>query len=735
MPNACSARAWSWASALDGYRYNARALASRLSTSSVGSWKHSDLPDAVPVVTIVGPAHAACTACAWWEYSRSMPRAASAPATAGCSSSGSATAFPGRRFSAACMTSRSSSRPARSSSSHGWMSRTTLTSSDARRSDGPAEPGQGKSAAEQQEQQRAAGEGHRDLLLDLLGGEPRAEARVDLLELRGVGGLVEAALADAGDLLERLRVRWDLDPRGQAEGVLDLDLAVGRAERDREDRDAGLAGLLGDLDGADAALGVLAVGEQYEHGRQPPRARAVGVRDRRLRRLEAALEAESHRGAADRRQAIQRAAHGGAVGRRRRAHLGEVRERDEAEPEGLRQLVGEPLGRVDRRRDPVRLDVGGVHRAGDVGDHHHRRRALGRRDRALRAGERHDQRGEREQEQQRRDVAAQARPRRDEVRHQRRVGEGRGLAALAGLHRRIHERGERHEHEADQQDGLAEAHAACSGPEGASGTAAFRRATTAARDGAPARSAASPRRRWWANSRSQSPSVDSTTWSAPARRSDAATCSRSAAAAAAKRSRTLRREVLTGTWRPVSGSITQMSPIGVSCCSRGSRISTAITPWRPRSERSGPSQSGAPRKSETTTTSPRARASAATLVTAAPTDVPPAPSPPGSRRSSLSSPSRPSRPWRGLSTRGSPPPKASTPRRLPRRVATCPTASATPSATSALRRSAVPKLMEADTSSTSQHVSARSPTCTRTCGSLMRAVTFQSMWRTSSPGR
>ena len=58
----------------------------------------------------------------------------------------------------------------------------------------------------------------------------------------------------------------------------------------------------------------------------------------------------------------------------------------------------------------------------------------------------------------------------------------------------------------------------------------------------------------------------------------------------------------------------------------------------------------------------------------------------------------------------------------------------TPSATSALRRSAVPKLMEAETSSTSHAVIARSPTWTRTCGSRKRAVTFQSMKRTSSPG-
>ena len=84
--------------------------------------------------------------------------------------------------------------------------------------------------------------------------------------------------------------------------------------------------------------------------------------------------------------------------------------------------------------------------------------------------------------------------------------------------------------------------------------------------------------------------------------------------------------------------------------------------------------------------------------------------------------------------RAPPPPKPTTPSRLPRRVATWPIASATPSATSALRRSAVPNVIEAEVSSTSHVVSARSPTCTRTCGSRMRAVTFQSMCRTSSPG-
>jgi hypothetical protein len=45
------------------------------------------------------------------------------------------------------------------------------------------------------------------------------------------------------------------------------------------------------------------------------------------------------------------------------------------------------------------------------------------------------------------------------------------------------------------------------------------------------------------------------------------------------------------------------------------------------------------------------------------------------------------------------------------------------------------EVIEAETSSSSHAVIARSPTCTRTCGSRIRAVTFQSMWRTSSPGR
>ena len=153
----------------------------------------------------------------------------------------------------------------------------------------------------------------------------------------------------------------------------------------------------------------------------------------------------------------------------------------------------------------------------------------------------------------------------------------------------------------------------------------------------------------------------------------ARTSSRSAAAACceARRGPRLRR-VSTWTWRPVSGSTSQRSPAGTSCCSRGSTISTAITPWRARRACSGVSQSRSPRKSETITTRPRWRPSAAALSSAAPSEVAPAPRRSASRRSSASSASRPIRPWRGRMMRGSPPPKASTPSRLPRRVATWP---------------------------------------------------------------
>ena len=62
------------------------------------------------------------------------------------------------------------------------------------------------------------------------------------------------------------------------------------------------------------------------------------------------------------------------------------------------------------------------------------------------------------------------------------------------------------------------------------------------------------------------------------------------------------------------------------------------------------------------------------------------------------------------------------------------TASVAPTATSALRRSAVPNAIDGERSSAIHVTSTRSASCTRTCGSPVRAVTFQSIRRTSSPG-
>ena len=111
--------------------------------------------------------------------------------------------------------------------------------------------------------------------------------------------------------------------------------------------------------------------------------------------------------------------------------------------------------------------------------------------------------------------------------------------------------------------------------------------------------------------------------------------------------------------------------------------------------------------------------------------------PPRAARSASvrSRPSMPLRPPAGGLTDGlARPPKAMTPSRSERRATKRPTTRAAPSATSALRRSAVPKCIEAERSRSSHAVSWRSGTSSRTCGTPLRAVAFQSMRRTSSPG-
>ena len=204
-------------------------------------------------------------------------------------------------------------------------------------------------------------------------------------------------------------------------------------------------------------------------------------------------------------------------------------------------------------------------------------------------------------------------------------------------------------------------------------------------------------------------------------------------------SRSRRLPVSTRSCRPVSGSTTTTSPTSGKVSSAVSRTSQTMTSLRTASSRRAPLQSRGPRRSLTTTISARSRACRRVRESASPSlsgdsGIVKSSGRSATSRTCRSTPTRPTRPWRGGTKSGSGWPCVSSPRRLPRRLATWPTASTTPSATSALRRSAVPKPIECEASNRSQVVSARSATCSRTCGSFMRAVAFQSIRRTSSPG-
>ena len=96
--------------------------------SSTGRLKASDLPLAVPVVTIVCPRRLSSNTSAWCDQSASMPAAPSASATAGCSSAGSPVGTPRRGSSRETATTWSSSAVS-SSESQRYEVRVELTSS------------------------------------------------------------------------------------------------------------------------------------------------------------------------------------------------------------------------------------------------------------------------------------------------------------------------------------------------------------------------------------------------------------------------------------------------------------------------------------------------------------------------------------------------------------------------------------------------------------------------------
>ena len=186
--------------------------------------------------------------------------------------------------------------------------------------------------------------------------------------------------------------------------------------------------------------------------------------------------------------------------------------------------------------------------------------------------------------------------------------------------------------------------------------------------------------------------------------------------------------------RPVSGSTSHRPPTSGIDSSRGSRTSITAVSCRWAHLASERRQSRGPRRSDTTTTTPRlrsdpeARDSAGANAASAPSV------PDGSVRIVSSAPRRARRPPWAAMLRGCVSPNVVSARRAPRRVQRCATARTTPSATSVFRRSAVPKFIEADRSSSNSVVTERSATRTRTCGAPVRAVTFHSIQRTSSPG-
>ena len=172
---------------------------------------------------------------------------------------------------------------------------------------------------------------------------------------------------------------------------------------------------------------------------------------------------------------------------------------------------------------------------------------------------------------------------------------------------------------------------------------------------------------------------------------------RSAAAASSKAVRSRRSPVSTRSVRPVSGSISVSSPTSTRVSSRGSVISSARTAWRPaiRSVLGTPVRGAA----EVGDDDDDARASCGWRRRSR-----------GARAASRSD-RRPRRPVRrrargaGRASRRRPPaggvttsrlarPKVMTPSRSPRRATKRPTTSAAPSATSALRRSAVPNCID-----------------------------------------
>ena len=150
-----------------------------------------------------------------------------------------------------------------------------------------------------------------------------------------------------------------------------------------------------------------------------------------------------------------------AVGGRRDQRLGLGAERDEADPELLRQAVEERPHRVDRGVEPGRLDVVRAHRAGDVDEQHDRRVLVGLREPEPRMGDGPCGEDERQQEKgERHEPAPPAAAGGDDRGEHGEVREGDRVAGAAAVGDDREDDHERHREQQQQEKGRAERHQA-----------------------------------------------------------------------------------------------------------------------------------------------------------------------------------------------------------------------------------------------------------------------------------
>jgi hypothetical protein len=168
----------------------------------------------------------------------------------------------------------------------------------------------------------------------------------------------------------------------------------------------------------------------------------------------------AQRGSAVGAQGADRVEHPGVIGGGLDDQPCLGRERDQADPEAVGQLVDERRGGSLGRGQPVGLDIGRQHRARGVHREDHRRLVARHGDRHRRAGERDRQRGDRRQVQRGRQVPPPAGRPRSEVGQQVDVGEPDRVARPAALDEQVPGERDWNQEERCQQEGGREGHAA-----------------------------------------------------------------------------------------------------------------------------------------------------------------------------------------------------------------------------------------------------------------------------------